>query len=1147
MVTTGQYLSVQPRCEGLGLSELRLFRPANMPTYLPRHANKGITPEKALTEANVEKYQPASFTTVYVWATHFLAESSDAGPINARFFQLLLVTPLGDSAVLEAIMEPFQYDPIIHEEHAFRIVRLVAGTGPEIQAEIIHASLDESDIVEYEAVSYVWGSSELVSSIDVGGKSLKITNNLELVLRDLRLPDQDRLLWIDGVCIDQNKDKEKTHQVRQMRNIYQRAERVLFHIGPSTDLTHILHETLTAIRRQQNLESGTPTDVVWDKVEKSLALQYIDFGARILNSVESILSAPWFRRVWIVQEVANARRALIYWGHASFQVAGFVHLVQRLGIKIDDHQTSILDMMPQKRRSQSPWSHRQDLYNLLRRFKQAKATQNHDKIFALLGMCTGGKGHGTITVDYEKSEDVVISEVVAHVSFCEKEDLSDFCFTLESVDDLLECFDTLLQDLVVYMATNTRLASLRSLLSNRKVEITITEGIFRAIVSDTNTGPEAVGILLAYTPDRTILSVDLLRRVVINANTKGNTDVLEMVLKHNIDANIVATVLSSELVTRTYDGTGTDNETIQELLNSSTMPSRHLCLTARNGNLDSMKKFLEEGADINAIDPDGLTPLGCAAASGQGNMVDFLLASSAHIETGHQSPLSLAVEHGHKDIVQLLLNRGADIEHSDKYGRTPLSLSASGGCRAILSLGRSEFGQEWLDFNMRFSQIYDLPRVFEQIVKTTAAGSKIRLGKSPDLRQLSKHLVNNKQTSARGLSMAFGKSPNLPLVFEHVVDSRRAAGRYQYGGRTCHANSTSYQIPEVYSEIVDLLIQKGANTETRDCLHATPLWWAANYGHLPVVVKLLGKKAEARAPDIYGFDSLIWALWNGHQEVVERLFNNVTTLDGRHNDDYIFWAICNGCETQVQWLIDKGIDTNNGAVMSWAIISGHASIVKLLLGMNTPTAIYSEQPSISLAASLGHEMVVQVLLDHGEAIESENSVGLTPLMLAAKGGHYGTVRLLLNKTANVNSRGPNSRIPVMYTAQDGSPNTTEVFFNEHGKLISKDDYYNTDESSLSLAAQNGHHEVARLLLEHGADINASDSLGVTPLMLACRFRHKETVKLLLQKNAMIYARDWEGRWALHWAECGENKTIVEILKESGSRRVMNTFPGRGAI
>lgn len=162
---------------------------------------------------------------------------------------------------------------------------------------------------------------------------------------------------------------------------------------------------------------------------------------------------------------------------------------------------------------------------------------------------------------------------------------------------------------------------------------------------------------------------------------------------------------------------------------------------------------------------------------------------------------------------------------------------------------------------MRFDQLYDLPRVFEQVIESIAAGSNIRLGKSPDLEQLSKHVLKRKLRRAPSPSMRLGESPNLPLV----VGSRRVARRYQHGGQTCDVSSTPHQIPEVFSEIVDLLLQKGANMETRDCLCATPLLWAASYGHLPVVVKLLGKEAEARAPDIFGFDSLIWALWNGHQ------------------------------------------------------------------------------------------------------------------------------------------------------------------------------------------------------------------------------------------------------------------------------------------
>lgn len=975
-------------------------------------------------------------------------------------------------------MESFQYDPIIHEEHAFRIARLFAGTGPQIQAEIIHASLDESDILEYEAVSYVWGSPELVSSIDVEGKSLKITNNLELVLRDLRLPDQDRLLWIDGICIDQNKDKEKTHQVRQMRHIYQRAERVLFHLGHSTEMTHILCETLLAVQSQQNLDPGTPINLVWDNVEKSLARQYANFGARIRNSVESILSAPWFRRVWIIQEVANARKALIHWGHTSFQVAGFVYLVRQLGIKIDNHQASILDMMPQKRRSQPPWSHRQDLYDLLRRFKQAKATQNHDKIFALLGMCTGGKGHGTITVDYEKNEDVVISEVVAHISSCEKEDLAGFCRTFYDMGHFLRRIDLMLQDLIVHMVANKKLAGLRSLLSNRKDEGLVTESVVEAVVTNPNTEPGTLSIVLAHAPNRAMVSNLVLRKAV----AKANLDILKVITTYNSNASIVAQTLNSELSRKRLTGDGSNKDIILQLLDNSMIPLRDLCQAARNGNLDSIRKSLEKGADVNTIGPEGLTLLGCAAISGQRNMVEFLLASGAHMENTPQSPLSLAAEHGHKDIVRLLMDWGADIESLDRFGRTPLSLSASGGCRFIMSTGRSKIGKTRLEIVTESSTFF-----------------------------------------------------NEPLKNQGVDESWKDVGTYRgKDTRIPGLSSVSHQIPEVYSEVFDLLLRRGANMETPDCLGASPLWWAANRGHVSVVRILLQQEAQFRLCDCFGLTPLSWALWNGHQEVVECLLDDHAPADAYKHGNPLFWAICSGNETRVKWLLDKGVDINDRTTLDGTISSGHASPVVPLLNLDVPTVFCDKEPALSLAASNGHEMIVQALLDHGEDIDIPNAEESTPLMLAASQGHCGTVQLLLNKTANVNVCDKRGRTPLMYAARGGFPDIVEVLIRNHAEVDAKTNDGNGKQTGLWQAAQHGHCQVVRLLLMHRADIEALDSGGRTPLMMACGSGPEETVRILLEWNAKVHIVDLEGYTALDQAVIGGHKSIQKILEENSA-------------
>ena len=118
---------------------------------------------------------------------------------------------------------------------SFRLLRLYKGEGRNIFYDLSEAFLHQREsAISYEALSYAWGSSETTDYIIVNGGKLPITANLFWALFHLRLRDEDRILWVDAVCINQNHHREKTHQVQQMGDIYKQADRVIFWLGPAT-------------------------------------------------------------------------------------------------------------------------------------------------------------------------------------------------------------------------------------------------------------------------------------------------------------------------------------------------------------------------------------------------------------------------------------------------------------------------------------------------------------------------------------------------------------------------------------------------------------------------------------------------------------------------------------------------------------------------------------------------------------------------------------------------------------------------------------------------------------------------------------------------------------------------------------------------
>ncbi|KAF4497302.1 heterokaryon incompatibility [Fusarium agapanthi] len=110
-----------------------------------------------------------------------------------------------------AFTDRFQYEPFDLESAGFRLVLIEKGVQSQLRCHLWQAYLNDNDIIPYEALSYSWGSQSTPREIIVDEKILSITESLYEALWHLRRPDEDRMLWVDALCIDQNNINERGH------------------------------------------------------------------------------------------------------------------------------------------------------------------------------------------------------------------------------------------------------------------------------------------------------------------------------------------------------------------------------------------------------------------------------------------------------------------------------------------------------------------------------------------------------------------------------------------------------------------------------------------------------------------------------------------------------------------------------------------------------------------------------------------------------------------------------------------------------------------------------------------------------------------------------------------------------------------------
>ncbi|KAM0351646.1 hypothetical protein ACHAPU_002656 [Fusarium lateritium] len=311
------------------------------------------------------------------------------------------------------------YEPFTLDRPGFRLIRLEKGSGPLLECHLFQAYLDdEATIIPYKALSYVWGSQDTPREVRVNGKTMFITESLHDALKHLRQPYEDEVLWVDALCIDQSDIRERGHQVSHMGEIYRKADKVMIWLGFFSGDAALLKYSIDDFDR--HISSGPfpkwpREDPRWkERWKQVLGVTELRNHEKLANGFQSFMESAWFTRVWILQEVANAKTAVIRCNLGSIPTKVFALLPYILDVQISQQCQAVLDIMPGPSKLTSWWNENRTLGMLLHKFENCRATDPRDRVFALLGMASDMQ-NTAIQADYSIAEDALVGDICEYI------------------------------------------------------------------------------------------------------------------------------------------------------------------------------------------------------------------------------------------------------------------------------------------------------------------------------------------------------------------------------------------------------------------------------------------------------------------------------------------------------------------------------------------------------------------------------------------------------------------------------------------------------------------------------------------------------------------------------------------------------------
>jgi len=526
---------------------------------------------------------------------------------------------------------------------------------------------------------------------------------------------------------------------------------------------------------------------------------------------------------------------------------------------------------------------------------------------------------------------------------------------------------------------------------------------------------------------------------------------------------------------------------------------------------ENARSFFQGEVDINAVDPDGRSPIFYAIEKKDIDLVNFFLSLGANpnvVDNEGQTPLGLCIKNNDPKIAEILAANGADIHKPIPFAEnsTPAIIALETNpaiFKAILnpttinstdSSGKTILHKAVITGNMN---------AVTEILTVASSSSALINKKDNDGKNAVDYALERADSRthiaiAEQLILAGGYCDN--PVFTYFGPAVRSANyniRRNEGLAPIH-----YAIMDNLTGLVIFLLEKNIDLNIKTLSGATALHEAVRIGNLDIISMLVNSGADVNASDAGGNTPL-------HVGIPPEAYLNVLAL-----------------------LVSRGADVNlrdehgDTPLHIAVILNRSPESVKLLLNSNADVHIRNINGKTPLYIAVQERRIplIPLLIESGSEIFAFDNNGVTPFDISAK-ANDGTYNLLITKDT-VNQR-DSSGNTMLHSAVLNRAKPEQI-----GRILDQRalvDSRNRDgDTALHLAVRTNQREIGEYLISRGANIFSLNSLGDSPLSLALK---TDNMREWIINPTTITLKDGLGNNMLHYAaEWGLNNAISLIIR-----------------